>query len=449
MSHQPKNRRMTALCTALAGACSLAPFVWAESPQDVESLRNRVAELETKLASIQSAAEKNWLSSARQAEVRAMVQDVLADADSRANLLAAGGAGWANGPFLASDDGNFRLELHAQMQFRYVFNMQDDRSGDSSRGGFENRRTKLILNGHIVDPSWLYRVEGNFGSEGGTFGLQDAYIAKAFDNGWVFVAGQLKVPMLREFLVDSTQQLAVERSLVDAEFNAGRTQGVALDFRNEQFHFTVGFTDGHSATGGFNRPALARDTEYSFTARAEVLLAGGWDQFNDLTSWPDEEFGFLLGGALHYQDGEYGTADDEIEAFQWTVDASLEFGGANLFAFIVGRHLEATGVGVDQYGAVIQGGFFLTDEWELYGRYEWGDDDTAADDLSIFTIGANRYFAKNSIKWSTDVGFAFNEVSSTWGDGFLGTGGNGAGWRSDATDDDGQIVIRTQLQLQF
>lgn len=441
------NRRIVAFGATVAAAGCFAPLTSAQS--DADQLRQRIEQLESKLASMDAKQSDTWLRAERRAEVRALVQDVLADADTRASLLGAGGSGWSNGPFLASDDGNFRLELHAQMQFRYVFNTQDDGSADSSRGGFENRRTKLIFNGHVFDQTWLYRIEGNFDSDGGSFGLQDAYIAKALDNGWVFVAGQLKVPMQREFLVDSMNQLVIERSLIDSEFYAGRTQGVALDYRNDQFHFTLGYTDGHGATGGTNAPALAYDTEYSFTARGELLLAGNWDQFNDFTSWPDEEFAFMIGGAAHYQDGEYGTAADEIEAFQWTIDASLEFGGANLFAYVVGRSLEARGLDLDQYGAVIQGGVFLTDDWELYGRYEWGDDDTDADDLSIATIGANRYFAKNNIKWSTDVGYAFNEVSSTWGDGFLGSGGSGAGWRADASDDDGQLVIRTQLQLQF
>ena len=65
------------------------------------------------------------------------------------------------------------------------------------------------------------------------------------------------------------------------------------------------------------------------------------------------------------------------------------------------------------------------------------------------TFGVNRYFSGHSIKWTSDIGWGLNEVTSTWGDGFLGGGGDIAGWRTDTAGNDGQIVIRTQLQLLF
>ena len=46
------------------------------------------------------------------------------------------------------------------------------------------------------------------------------------------------------------------------------------------------------------------------------------------------------------------------------------------------------------------------------------------------------------MKWQADVGFGFNEVASIWST-------SSAGWRTDPTDDDGQIVFRTQVQLLF
>ena len=78
----------------------------------------------------------------------------------------------------------------------------------------------------------------------------------------------------------------------------------------------------------------------------------------------------MLGAAVHYQDGEYGTADDELEVLQWTIDVSAEFGGANIFAYVVGRHLDSTTIGLDQNAFVVQGGYFLADDWEIFSRYE-------------------------------------------------------------------------------
>ncbi|MHC4428316.1 MAG: hypothetical protein ACYS0D_06900, partial [Planctomycetota bacterium] len=243
----------------------------------------------------------------------------------------------------------------------------------------------------------------------------------------------------------SAYQQAVERSLVNEEFTAGRTQGVALDYRGDRFHIIGGWTDGHPASGGFNMPAIMPDTDFSLTLRAEGLFSGQWSQFDDMASWKEDETGFMVGGAVHYQEGESGSIADELEVLQWTIDASAEFGGASLLAYIVGRHLSGP-IDADQFGIVIQGGYFLTDDWEAFLRWELGDDDTAGDDLNVVTIGATRFFSGHQLKWTTDIGIAIDDVRTTWGDGSLGGGGGIAGWR---TGDSGQVVLRSQFQLLF
>lgn len=436
----------------VAALCVASPLLAAGTPSDDSAAR--LAALEAEVAALRADRDAP-LDAERSEELRRLVGEMVADADARASLLQSGmTAGYDNGFMIGSTDGNFSLTLNGLAQVRYIFNQQSNSPTDDDRGGFENTRTRLTFSGHVVDPSWLYVIQGNFdGTESGTFELQDAYIAKAFDNGLIFAAGQLRVPMTREFLVDEGRQLAVERSLMDAEFGARRTQGVALIHAGETIKLTGAFTDGHPGPNGsesMNTPWVTEDTEWSLTGRIEGLLAGTWAQFDQFTSPRGNETGFLLGGAVHWQQSESGTATDEIQVLQWTLDASAQFDGWNLYAAVVGRHLSEA-VDLDQYGFVIQGGFYLTDDWELYARYEWGDDDdySGGDDLSIITAGFNRYFAGQTLKWTSDFGYALNEVTATWGDGFLGVGGRYSGWRTDAPGEDGQWVLRTQLQLMF
>jgi hypothetical protein len=98
----------------------------------------------------------------------------------------------------------------------------------------------------------------------------------------------------------------------------------------------------------------------------------------------------------------------------WTIDGSLEGAGWNLFAYVVGNHTDPdVGSSMDQIGIVVQGGYYFTDDWEGFARYEWSDLDTPGlDDVSILTVGFNRYYAKHTLKWTTDLGYAFDAVPS-------------------------------------
>ncbi len=410
----------------------------------VRELNARVAELEATVHRLQAEAGNDWLTERRAEEIRALVHDVLADADTRSNLQDSGlNAGWDGKFFLASADGNFRLNVSGQLQVRFVYNHQENSPDDDDRWGFENRRTKLTFDGHIIDPSWQFEVKGGFEADGGSFVLEDAVVTKVVNDHWLFRFGQFKPPFMRERLVSSSRQLAIQRSLVNAEFGQRRAQGIEAGYAGERVAAKIMYNEGF---GTRNTPALERDTEFAATGRLELLAAGTWSQFNDFSSWVDEEFAALFGVAANYEQEEYGTDDSETETFAATADVSLEFGGANLFGAVVYRSLDenAGGPDADQWGFVIQGGIFVVpDTWEIFVRYEYSDlDEPGVEDLSVITVGATRYIASHTLKWTTDIGFGVNELAGAFAS-------SGAGWREDAPGEDSQVVLRTQLQLIF
>ncbi len=349
---------------------------------------------------------------------------------------------------------------HASHLFGLMPHLTVGTEGDEHRSGFENARTKLWFTGHVINPNWQYHIEGDFGSFGG-FTLRDAYIAHDYGNGFKMIIGQFKLPFLGEELVDSRYQQAVERSLVNSYFTTGRSQGVMVAWEPEgMFRGWASFSDGMNQDNTpWNNGPTGGSTEWSFTARAEVLLAGNWDQFHEFRSAPGEEFAARIGGAIHYQDGEYGTAFfPETEVLGLTVDGMAKFGGFNLYGAFIYRNLDFDTAGMsdlDQIGAIVQGGFHLTPEWEIFGRYEYADLDLpdltvlgvpvySFDELHLLTFGFNHYLlgsdAGHSAKWTTDIGYAFNRVEVT---------DTRTGWRSDFGGDDGQFVFRSQLQLAF
>lgn len=410
---------------------------------NIAELRALVTDLQDQVQMLKAQGSANWLTPQRAAEIRSLVQDVLADADTRASLLQGGmTAGYDRGFFLASADGNYRLNISGRLQFRYVYNNQDN-SADDNRWGFEMRRTRLQFAGHVINPNWTYQIQGDFNRDGGGFTLLDGVIGHKFENGMTVRVGQFKAPFNREELVSSSRQLAVDRSLVNSRFNVGRVQGIELATQlGENIRIAGMISDGARS---LNTPWQTYDTEFAITGRVDFLAAGNFRQFADFSSWDGEEFGLLIGAAAHYQKDEYGTiAGPEVEDFRWTIDGSAKFGNFSLFAAVIGRHLSADNAAdADQYGIVVQGGLFIVpNEWEIFARYEWGDDDTSSEDLSVLTGGVTRYWARHNLKWTTDVGYGLNQVSSGWASSSLG-------WRADPAGEDGQLVVRSQLQLAF
>jgi hypothetical protein len=445
----------------------------ARNAELIEALRAEVAELRSTVAEMRAEQSDDWLTEQRADEIRGLVQDVLADADTRASLMQDGlTAGWDGNFFLQSADGNWRLRLRGQVQVRYVWNVQDDAlDGDDNKYGFEVRRAKIKFDGNIIDPTWQYVInlaadhddrqfDGSSGSSvfsgQGDVDLDDAIIMKDFENGLEVWLGQFKMPFLQEELISSSRQLAAERSLVNQEFNQDRSKGVMLAYTGDRWKIQGGFGDGFKSlntpydfvplTGGASVTGLS--SSIAFTGRVDWLAQGSWKQFRALTSKRGSEHGLKIGAAAHWEQDKYSDfaigPDGRTSFFGWTVDGMWQGDGRNIFAYVVGRHIDSDAVpDLDQYGVVVQGGYYFTDKWEGYARYEWGDNDVSgADDLNVVTIGANYYIHGDMVKWTTDVGVGLDGVAATWRAG-------DAGWRTDAPDKDGQVVIRSQLQLLF
>ncbi len=401
-------------------------------------------------------------------EVRALVAEMMADAQTRSSLLQSGSTAGHDGKFfLASTDGNFRLNVSGQMQFRYYASfLDDDTPGvDDLEFGFENRRTKLTFAGHIFDPNMFYEVTGAFNRNGGNFGLENAFFGYNWDNGFSARAGQFKLPFLREELVSSKYQLAVDRSVLNEEFNQDYSQGIELSYKQDWFGGYFAFSDGF---GSRNTNFQADPADFALTGRVEILFAGDWKQFKDFTSPRGSEFAAMLGAAVHYEQAPDVDGNPKPWALPYTLDISVEGDGWNLFGAFVGQHSDndlpgGAGVDADDFGFVVQGGVYLTEELELFGRYDIlipDDDRVGADDtFNTITAGINYYIHGHAAKFTLDVAYyidsttmsslgAMGLVSGNTDVNGVATGGNtGIGLLGSA--DEGEFTIRAQFQLLF
>lgn len=445
--------------------------------KQLDEMQQRNRELESKVDELGVQVKQDWTTEARAEEMRQVVYDVLADADTRASLLDDGvAAGWSDGFFLASADGRFRLNIGGQEQIRWVYSFIDE--PDRHRQGFENTRTKLVFSGHAFSRDLQYLVRLNMtrnepGLVDGLAFLEDAWVRFNLTDTISIRAGQFRVPFNREELVSSAYQLAVERSNVNESLNLGRTQGIELVWADEVHRVAIALDDGASDNlGGFtsagggiattpqqvgdpiNNDALFQDVEWAVQGRYEYIIAGTRNQFEDFTSPIGDPFGAMFGIAASVQrsesDGALSATRNEIDWFAWTADLSLEFGGANLFISYIQHYVDRGGSAgqFNFYGVVVQGGYYITPKWEVFARGEWGKADSKqnligpTNDLMIATFGANYYFDGHGAKWTTDIGFALNEISGDWDFDITG-------YRQQNTDSKPQIVFRTQFQLLF
>lgn len=400
-------------------------------------------------------------------EIRALVADMLADAETRSSLLQSGGTAGHDGKFfLASPDGAFRLNVGGQIQFRYILNFRDE--GDNGLGGavnddfesgFQTRRTKLTFDGKIYN-DFFYKIQGVFARNGGGFALEDAYFGYDFGNGFKLQGGQFKSPFLREELVSSKRQLAADRSFTNGLFTFGRTQGIMLTYSEENWRTMLSFNDGERAANTdfiTNNQGLGGvrggEGDFGFTGRFEYLGAGNWKQFDDFTSARGSEgFAWLLGAAVHYQDGAASlVTDNGGSVFSWTVDASLEGDGWNAYGAFIGRHVDGEftdAASADQYGFVAQAGYYVTEDIEPFVRWDALIPDSGSM-FNVLTFGGNYYVHGHAAKFTLDVQWFFDAPADSGGfdQGPLG-GSSSIGFLGSAAEED-EIVIRAQFQLLF
>lgn len=436
-------------------------------------------------------------------EVRAIVSETLADADTRSSLLAGGGnAGHDANGFFISDGQNFRLSIGGQIAFRYFLNFRstsgngnanlipptafnpNGRLNDDFESGFQTSNTRVWFDGNVVDPNLFYHIVGDFSASTGSFILEEAYSGYKWDNGFSFQWGQFKLPFLREELVPGWYQLCADRSLVNSNFGQGYSQGIMAGYSSEDFRMSFAFSDGFQSansqlgtvSNAFGQFAYSNipgtEADWAITTRGEFKFAGTWDQFKQFTGLPGTDFGCMLGVAAHYEqsansiqstftDPVNGTviASEGRTGFGgWTADLNFQGDGWNLMVEGLGLYTNNTdnaaalNQSVADYGLVLQGGIFIPGtNWEFFHRTDiiwadtnrFGSNNGASNSFTTLTFGMNYYYAGQAAKFTFDVEYYIDSSfagNQTANDTQIGYFGNGQ---------DGECTLRFQFQLLF
>ena len=479
----------------LAGAATLSASGLAGATDidsaSIDALRAELSELRAQNESLEArvdAKDDAWLNETRTTEIRGIVQDVLADSQTRTSLQDSGAmAGYKAGQgfFLSSADGSFSMRVSGQVQARWVFShVADESTGTTSQNdwGFQVRRAKVRFQGNVIDKTWHYAVNGDFMQNGnGMFMLQDAMIKHDVNDNLSISFGRFKAPFLREELVSSSNQLAVERSLVNEYFTADRADGVMVSYMTDSWSLDGAYNNGvktaYTGDSGDNTGysnSSNNPTKWAVQARFQYKLSGDWSDFDSFTSSPEDESAMMIGvaGMAQNWNGTVGAnaaaaaggnpgagafVSDHAKVWGVTADFSAKFAGFSLFGAAVYQRFEATDGAMDNtvnpWGFVGQAGYSFTDQWELFGRFSWannrglgegdfaGSTDEGAAKLSLLTLGVN-YFVNENVKFTADWGINMNNsLGGAWVD------QPDTGWRQ--TNKSSEWVLRAQVQLLF
>ena len=495
-----KRKHLFALgSTMLLGVAGVA----SAETSDVQAMKAEMAAMKAEIANLKGQSNENWLNERRAEEVKALVRDVLADADTRASLMAAGATAGHDGKrfFLASEDGNFRLNIGGQIQIRWDANWNNPdtvttttpsivvpgigtipgssstrtyttNSGapDNFESGFAIRRTKLQFDGYIGSPKFGYKVVLAAARENNTYDFDSDISFTSTRDGWVGVeeavidykvldnltvyAGRTKAPFLREELVSSRRQLAAERSQVAEAFTTGFVEGVGFVYSGWDAVRINGMIHDGSRSGELSNANKAFDadtTDIAATGRVDVKIMGDWAQLEEFTSWSGDPSALFVGAAVHYEEGETGSPANNNNFLMWTADVLYKNGGFNAFGSATGAHSIKSEGGTstyDSYGFVAQAGYqVIPDKLEPFARYEffYFDEDNGAHQAHVVTVGANYYILRHAAKITADVAYSFNALNSN----SVGSiNQNTVGFFNENTRQD-QVAIRLQFQLLF
>ncbi|MFG0300375.1 MAG: hypothetical protein ACF8K1_12305 [Phycisphaerales bacterium JB047] len=394
---------------------------------------------------------------------------------------------------------NSSLRLSVLTQTRYTLSNRESGftpTDNTATIGFSMPRTQVAMEGNIVSSQFNYKVSFDFGdaelSRGrgnapalagstGTPMLLDAYAQYNFSGkreGYYLKFGQFQSIVNTEEAVDSSMQLAIDRSMISELFGPGYTQGIAVGRVLESYAWEISVNDGGRFIGKRESDNTAfnsgNESDLGVSGRFDWKIKGDWQQFSDFTSWRGSNEAAKLGAGFIYQfNGQtnpginsppfLAVMTDSGQYVTWTVDYQYENDGWNFFAAYTGMWVDfefAGGtLGSWHNGLLAQGGWFISESSELYARAEvfWIDKDYRNGFglpngyiHRLLTVGVNKYLIPEShaAKLSADFSYAFDSLSvlSVGPDsmvlpdpgvtGFLGL-----------TDE--EFVFRMQLQLLF
>jgi phosphate-selective porin len=302
-------------------------------------------------------------------------------------------AGYKDGFFLQTQNGDFLLKMGSRLNFLYGYGSLEQQDNVAS---FDIQHAKLYMGGHAFNKRVSFYLQSEFAQHSRrtnfamehtneAFALEDYYIQSKFGT-LALQAGQYKVPFAKQWMIYSGNLQFIQRSLATNAFQFGRDRGVALFGQKSYFAYTMGVFNGASVMTIPN--VLRRPTSQN---QSNDLQNSGMMYVARLTVFPQRQAGYEESDIRHNEasriewgstfafdhnrdydtDGDFDADEFGVETYSVGLDATYKRRGLSLQAEAFWReHDFENQAGITSMGAYAQAGYFLRPRsWEVAFRY--------------------------------------------------------------------------------
>lgn len=323
---------------------------------------------------------------------------------------------WNRGTRFEFPDNGFTAGFTTQLQERYTFTDNDEKSGKKNTSSFDLRRARLIVSGTALHNEFSYLLNADFvgakGSDGAkTTHLRDAYLAwNACD--WAEIRmGQYKTFISRQENTSSWRLQFPDRTVASDYFQLGRQGGLSGKFKtdDDMFVLRAGVFNGQSDGEGINRSGI--DTKHTGVVEARINPLGKMDAYSETDVDYTEDLALSFGAAYAYSDmnSDIGMGVEDISRNTLSVDASMKVQGFSMNGEFFWANMDADSSRdePDLLGFYVQAGYFLAPKkFEVAARYGYLDCDNGkgwgecsnTDKINEVGVALNYYWWKHHLK---------------------------------------------------
>ncbi|MGN6369886.1 MAG: porin [Phycisphaerae bacterium] len=464
---------------------------FAEDPATNESVSAELKALRARVADLEQKENQNWMTQERANQVRAIVEQTIADAKTRSQFADGDNFGYKNGFYLQTPDKNFKFQANGYLQFRYTYAHDEAHNGGAfsstpkhgDANGFDFRRARLIFSGNAFSPNLSYMISGDFAGDSGNnnnFQTLDIYMAYRFNDLLNVRAGSFLTPYSRLEYISSGLE-GTDFPILFNAFDPVRSLGVSVFGQPVKDHwmYEVNVNNGQKSNTAGRAAEIGgkNDNRLAFYGRTEYVGGGTLADFNDEADLRKDKsnLAWEIGAAAGYESanassnafpgsqgnnslpglssnpspGFVGGYPLNGDLYRGTVDSEIKWRGLSVTgASFIQQINENPGAGVTvpsgygskssffELGYYGQVGYVFAPQWEVWGRAGQLLTEGGPNRMEEYSLGLNYYMYGNNAKIQAEGSYVPNEAafnSST----------------ADTAINTQDMIFRLQFQLKF